>query len=86
MATLDNLDSNDKLELKKFFEEGCQLLADCEELKSGLKESIKAYAEKLEVKPALISKALKIAYRRSLQDDNEAWDLVNHILEVTGHK
>ena len=84
--TLANLDSNEKLELKKFFDEGCQVLNDIDELRQGLKESVKAYAERLDVKPAVLSKSLKIAFKRSLSDNVEEWDIINAILDSVGHK
>ena len=84
--SLANLDSNEKLELKKFFDEGQQVMNDIEELRQGLKDSVKAYAERLDVKPAILNRALKIAYKRSLSDDTETWDQIQAILDTVGHR
>ena len=55
-----------------------------EDLKVGLRDTVKAIAEEMEIKPAMINKAISIAHKdnyRSIQDDA---DLLDSILVAVG--
>lgn len=53
----------EKAKLERIVNEGVQVMYEVESLQEGLKETIKAIADELEVKPALITKAIKIAHK-----------------------
>jgi transposase-like protein len=59
----------EKAKLEKLVNEGITVLQEIEDLQAGLKDTIKAVAEELDVKPALITKAIKVAKNRD-------WDKV----------
>ena len=61
----------EKAKLEKLVNEGVTVLQEIEDLQQGLKETVKAVAEELDVKPALINKAIKIA-------KNADWDKVSN--------
>ena len=47
--------------LKKLIQEGDQVLYEVDALQTGLRETVKAIAEEMELKPAILNKAIKIA-------------------------
>jgi len=61
--------AEEKAKLEKLVNEGVTVLQEVEDLQQGLRETVKAVAEELDVKPALINKAIKIA-------KNADWDKV----------
>jgi|TARA_B110000971_G_C19803409_1_gene405431 transposase-like protein len=54
----------EKAKLERLVKEGVTVLQEIEDLQGGLRETVKAVAEELDIKPALISKAIKIAKNR----------------------
>ena len=50
----------EQAKLKRIIDEGANVLREVEDLSGGLKDTVKAVAEELEVKPSLINKAIKI--------------------------
>jgi hypothetical protein len=73
----------EKAKLEKLITEGSLVLREVEDLQAGLKDTVKAVAEELQVKPAVINKAIKIAHKGNWQDHNEDWEEVEAILDIT---
>ena len=73
----------EKAKLERLINEGVQIQYEIESLSEGLKETVKAVAEELNVKPALINKAIKIAHKGNWQDHNNDWEEIEAILDVT---
>jgi len=73
-----------KLKLTQLINEGMQVMQEVEDLNTGLNETIKAIAEELEIKPATLKKAVKIAHKAKLTDTNRDHDELNTILETVG--
>ena len=61
--------AEEKAKLERLVNEGVTVLQEIEDLQQGLRETVKAVAEELDVKPALINKAIKVA-------KNADWDKV----------
>jgi cell division septum initiation protein DivIVA len=72
------------LKIKQIVNEGIATLQEIETLNEGLNDTIKHIAEELEIKPSILKKAIKIAYKQSLQTTNEENAELNEILEVAG--
>ena len=53
--------AEEKAKLERLVNEGVTVLSEVEDLQAGLKDTVKAVAEELDMKPALINKAIKIA-------------------------
>lgn len=53
----------EKAKLERLVNEGVTVLQEVEDLQAGLKDTVKAVAEELDIKPALINKAIKIAQK-----------------------
>lgn len=53
----------EKAKLERLVKEGVTVLQEIEDLQGGLKDTVKAVAEELDIKPSLITKAIKIAQK-----------------------
>jgi len=73
-----------KAKLNQIFNEGISVLQEIEDLTGGLNDTIKAVAEEMEIKPAVLKKAIKIAQKSKLSDTNAEHDELNDILETVG--
>ena len=73
-----------KIKLTQLINEGMTVLQEIEDLNTGLNETIQAIAEELEIKPATLKKAVKIAHKAKLGETNRDHDELNTILETVG--
>jgi transposase-like protein len=73
-----------KAKLTQMINEGMQVMHEIETLNGGLSDTIKAVAEELEIKPATLKKAIRIAHKASLGQTNKDHDEINTILETVG--
>jgi hypothetical protein len=53
--------AEEKAKLERLVNEGVTVLQEIEDLNMGLKETVKAVAEELDIKPSMINKAIKVA-------------------------
>ena len=53
--------SEEKAKIQRLVDEGVTVLQEIEDLQAGLKDTVKSVAEELDMKPALINKAIKVA-------------------------
>ena len=53
--------AEEKAKLERLVNEGVTVLQEIEDLQAGLKDTVKSVAEELDMKPALINKAIKVA-------------------------
>ncbi len=74
----------EKAKLERLINEGQNILREVEDLKEGLRETVKAVAEELEVKPSIINKAVTIAHKDNWREHEQAWNDIEMILGVTG--
>ena len=76
--------SEEKIKLTQLMNEGIAVMTEVETLQGGLSDTIKAVAEEMEIKPSVLKKALKIAYKSRLAETNAENEELNHILETVG--
>ena len=72
----------EKAKLERLINEGSTVLREIEDLQEGLKETVKAVAEELDVKPSIINKAIKIAHKDNWKVHEEEWDEIETILSI----
>lgn len=70
--------------LKQLVNDGVQVLQECEDLKTGLSETVKAIAEELEVKPAQLNRIIKISHKANLNDVRADFEEVEDLLSQIG--
>jgi transposase-like protein len=81
----DRMFSNEqKAKLTQIMNEGIAVLQEIEDLTAGLNDTVKAIAEEMEIKPAILKKAIKIAQKSKLGETNQDHDELNTILETVG--
>jgi hypothetical protein len=73
-----------KLKLIQIINEGMQVMHEVETLNSGLNDTIKAIAEELEIKPAVLKKAIKVAHKAEFGKAKQDHELLETILETVG--
>jgi DNA-binding MarR family transcriptional regulator len=70
--------------LKQIINEGIQVTAEVETLKGGLSDTVKAIAEELDMKPATINKAIRIAYKQEFTKVAEGFSELEEVLAAVG--
>ena len=70
--------------LKQLVADGVQVLQECEDLKAGLSDTVKAIAEELEVKPAQLNKLIKICQKGTMNDQHEAMEELEDLYKAGG--
>lgn len=73
----------EKAKLERLITEGSNVLREVEDLNMGLKDTVKAVAEELQIKPSIINKAIRIAHKGNWEDHNEDWEEIEAILDIT---
>jgi len=73
-----------KAKLTQLINEGIQVLSEVEDLNAGLSDTVKAVAEELQVKPAILKKAIRIAQKSSFGETNQDHETLSDILETVG--
>jgi len=74
----------EKTKLTQIINEGISVLNEIETLNGGLSDTIKALAEELDIKPSILKRAVKTAYKSSLTQTNQDNEELNTILETVG--
>jgi hypothetical protein len=73
---------SEKTKIKQLISEGVHVSGEVEALRGGLNDTIKAVAEELDLKPALIRKAIKVAYKAEAQKQRDEFDELETLLEI----
>jgi transposase-like protein len=84
MAFNRTFNEEEKARLKRLIEEGMQVTYEIDTLKDGLRDTVKAIAEEMDLKPATLTKAIKVAHKASLGDERDKFDELETILEAVG--
>lgn len=82
--SLETLSNADQTKLKQFMDQGLSVLQEVADLRDGLKDTAKNLADELCVKPAVLNKALRAAFKSSLEDQKDELDQVESVLIQTG--
>ncbi len=79
-----NFNEAEKTKLIQLIKEGSQVMSEIDDLRGGLKDTVKALSEELELKPALINKAISIAHRDNYKAVADDMDMLDSILAAAG--
>ena len=74
----------EQAKLKRIIDEGANVLSEVEDLNTGLKDTVKAVAEELNIKPATINKAIKIAHKGDWAKVADAFDDLETLVVTVG--
>lgn len=70
--------------LKRLITDGIQVKQEEAMLKEGLKDTVDAIAEELDLKPSILNKAIRVAYKAELHKHRDEFDELETILDVVG--
>ena len=73
---MKTLNTEEQAKVKHVIESGIKVKQEVKDLSEGLRDTVKAVAEELEIKPALLTKAISVAFKESL--DAEKQDIEEH--------
>jgi hypothetical protein len=73
-----------KIKLTQIINEGMAVMHEIDTLQGGLNDTIKAVAEELEVKPAILKKAIKLAHKAEFGREKQDHETLETILETVG--
>jgi len=79
-----NFNDSEKQKLIQIISQGSQVLGEVDDLRTGLRDTVKSIAEELELKPALINKAISITHKGSYQNLSDDMDMLDSILTAAG--
>ena len=75
---------DEKQKLERLVNEGAQVMQEVEDLTTGLKDTVKAVAEELNIKPALINKAIKVAHKGDWSKAADEFDDLETLVVTVG--
>ena len=73
-----------KIKLTQIINEGMAVMHEIDTLQGGLTDTIKAIAEELEIKPAVLKKAIRVAHKAEFGKAKQDHELLETILETVG--
>jgi hypothetical protein len=85
MSGLGSIAPEDRKKFEGFMTAGLRVMQEIDDLKGGLKDTTKALAEEYGILPRKLTTALRTAYKNTLADKKEEMDVVEEILNLTGH-
>ncbi len=62
--------------------DGIKVKQEVKDLSEGLRDTVKAVADELEIKPANLNKAINMAFKESISAEREDFEDVEHLLAV----
>jgi uncharacterized protein YpuA (DUF1002 family) len=76
--------TNDIERLKQLINEGLAVTQEIQDLREGLRDTVKTVAQELDIKPATLNKAIRIAFKAELQKSRDDFDELEDILTNVG--
>ena len=74
-----------KAKLKQLIMEGTNVKQEVQDLSEGLRETVKAVADEMQIKPQILNKAINVAFKSNMDEVQEQMDELESILVSTGH-
>jgi DNA-binding MarR family transcriptional regulator len=85
MSDPRNFNPEERAKLKQLISESSTTMNEIEILQGGLKDTIKHIAEELEIKPSVLTRAIKIAQKRDMDRVRDDVGMIESILRATGN-
>ena len=84
MAFNRTFNTEEVARLKRLIQEGEQVLYEVDALNTGLRETVKAIAEEMDIRPAILNKAIKVAHKAIFGEESDKFDELETILAAVG--
>ena len=79
---MKTLNTEEQAKIKHVIESGIKVKQEVKDLSEGLRDTVKAVAEELDIKPALLSKAIAVAFKESLAAEKQDIEELEELLAV----
>jgi hypothetical protein len=79
---MKTLNTEEQAKIKHVIESGIKVKQEVKDLSDGLRDTVKAVAEELEIKPALLSKAIAVAFKESLAAEKHDIEELEELLAI----
>ena len=79
---MKTLNTEEQAKVKHVIESGIKVKQEVKDLSEGLRDTVKAVAEELEIKPALLTKAISVAFKESLEAEKQDIEELEELLAV----
>ena len=76
--------AEEKAKLENLVREGVTVLQEVEDLNEGLNDTVKAIAEEMSIKPAVLKKAIRTAHKGNFQETADDYGSLENILATVG--
>jgi Mn-dependent DtxR family transcriptional regulator len=84
MSTDKVFNPSEKQKLIQIINDGTNVLEEIKILNEGLNETIKAIAEEMEIKPAILKKAIKAVHKDDFHKHSDDYSVLENILATAG--
>jgi hypothetical protein len=81
---MKDLTAEDKKKIKHAIDLGLTVSQEIKDLREGLSETVKAVAAELKIKPAVLNKAIRVAFKSSVSKVRQEQETLEEILEAAG--
>jgi phage host-nuclease inhibitor protein Gam len=81
--TTRNFNPEERSKLKNLIKEAIGVQMEVETLNGGLNDTVKAIADEMQIKPGVLKRAIKSAYKRDFDQARDDIDLIESILNAT---
>ena len=76
--------SEEKAKLTQLVNEGLTVMQEVDDLNNGLNDTIKAVAEEIQIKPTVLKKAMRTAYKAEFEKVTDEYSELENILATVG--
>jgi len=76
--------SEEKAKLTQLINEGITVMQEVEDLQEGLSDTVKAIAEEMQIKPTVLKKAMRTAYKADFDKHSDEYSELENILSTVG--
>ena len=77
---MKTLNTEEQAKVQHVIESGIKVKQEVKDLSEGLRDTVKAVAEELEIKPALLTKAISVAFKESLEAEKQDIEELEELL------
>ena len=74
----------EKAKLTTLINEGLTVMSEVDALNEGLTDTVKAIAEEMQIKPTVLKKALRTAYKADFEKHSDEYSELENILATVG--
>ena len=79
---MKTLNTEEQAKVKHVIESGIKVKQEVKDLSDGLRDTVKAVAEELEIKPSLLTKAIAVAFKESLAAEKHDIEELEELLAI----